>query len=193
MDQKRQVSDNRLRWVWYGVLLVVFPILIPAVCLYLRERGWISIDMTVIALLLAGYWCLVIALGARSLRTRQAVRAIQLASPLIELELESDLQARLSEVASDQKQKMAVVAFDLLDREIPRFEQEEDRSRARRDNEHLRQQAGQGAFLVAVTTEILKRLLLLSGAGENDRKLWRVHVNSTAVRIVRNALEHQPQ
>ena len=85
----------------------------------------ISIDMTVIALLLAGYWCLVIALGARSLRTRQAVRAIQLASPLIELELESDLQARLSEVASDQKQKMAVVAFDLLDREIPRFEQEE--------------------------------------------------------------------
>ena len=44
-----QVSDNRLRWVWQ-VLLVVFPILIPAVCLYLRDVDVISIDMTVIAL-----------------------------------------------------------------------------------------------------------------------------------------------
>jgi hypothetical protein len=90
-----------------------------------------------------------------------------------------------------KRQKLAVVAFDLLDEEIPRFEQDEERDRARRDNEHLRQQAGQGAFLVAVTTEILKRLLLLSGAYEEDRKLWRAQISETAARIVSDALEHR--
>jgi hypothetical protein len=143
------------------------------------------------SLLLAAYWGIVITVGARLLRSQQTSAAGRPASPLIELELENELQARLSEFASGQQKKMAVVAFDLLDREIPRFELDEDRTRARRDNEHLRQQAGQGAFLVAVTTEILRRLLLLSGVEETDRRLWRTHVNSTAARIVRDALEHQ--
>lgn len=191
MEQKRQESDNRRRWVLYGLLLVIPPILIPAICLYFRDRGWLEVDLTLMGVLLAGYWGIVIAVGARILRSHQSSAIARPASPLIELELENELQVRLAAFASGQQQKMAVVAFDLLDREIPRFELDEDRSRARRDNEHLRQQAGQGAFLVAVTTEILRRLLLLSGVEETDRRLWRTHVNSTAARIVRNALEHQ--
>ena len=192
MAEKRQEPTNRRRWMWYSILLVVPPILIPAISLYFRDRGWIQIDLTLMGLMLAAYWGIVITVGARLLRSQQTSAAGRPASPLIELELENDLQARLSAFASVQKQKMAVAAFDLLDREIPRFELDEDRTRARRDNEHLRQQAGQGAFLVAVTTEILRRLLLLSGVEENDRRLWRTHVNSTASRIVRDALEHQP-
>ena len=91
-----------------------------------------------------------------------------------------------------REQKPAVAAFELLDQEIPRFEQEDHhRRRARHDNENLRQQAGQGAFLVAVTTEILKRLLLLSGAGEEDRRVWRSRISETALRIVSNALEQR--
>jgi len=172
--EKRQVSESKSRWVWYTILLVIVPILIPAVCLYLRERGWQGIDLTVIGLLFAGYWFTVPA---------------RLASPLIELQLSADLHDRLATFAAARRQKPAVAAFDLLDHEIPRFEQEEERTRARRDNEQLRQQAGQGAFLVAVTTEILKRLLLLSGAGEADRGTWRTQVNEIAVRIVRDALE----
>ena len=187
--EKRQVSESKSRWVWYTILLVIVPILIPAVCLYLRERGWQGIDLTVIGLLFAGYWFTVIALAARSLQTRQHTMPARLASPLIELQLSADLHDRLATFAAARRQKPAVAAFDLLDHEIPRFEQEEERTRARRDNEQLRQQAGQGAFLVAVTTEILKRLLLLSGAGEADRGTWRTQVNEIAVRIVRDALE----
>lgn len=193
MEQKRQASESkgesRGRWIWYAVLLVIVPIMIPAVCLYLRERGWTGIDLTVIALLFAGYWFTVIAIAARSLQTRRPAPTARPASPLIELKLSADLQQQLANFAAARQQKLAVAAFDLLDKQIPRFEQEEERTRARRDNEHLRQQAGQGAFLVAVTTEILKRLLLLSGAGETDRRLWRARVNEIAVRIVRDALD----
>lgn len=191
MEQKRQATESKSRWIWYGLFLVIVPVLIPAVCLYLRESGWTGIDLTVIGLLFAGYWFTVILIAARTLQTRQQPAAARLASPLIELQLTTDLQQQLALFASDRQKKMAVAAFELLDREIPRFEQEEDRHRAMRDNEHLRQQAGQGTFLVAVTTEILRRLLLLSGAGEGDRGLWRSQVNETAVRIVTGALEHQ--
>jgi hypothetical protein len=115
-------------------------------------------------------------------------------------------QARLSADRSPFKRRIAREAFQIRRletpetgrcglrpprRKIPRFEQDEERDRARRDNEHLRQQAGQGAFLVAVTTEILKRLLLLSGAHEEDRKLWRSHISETAARIVSDGLEHR--
>src|SRR5262249_24531657 len=117
--------------------------------------------------------------------------AINLASPLIELPLNADVRAKLSAFANARHQKLAVAAFELLDQELPRFDQEEELERARRDNEHLRQQAGQGAFLVAVTTEILKRLLLLSGAQDEDRKVWRSHISETAVRIVNDALDHR--
>jgi len=130
-------------------------------------------------------------IAARVLRNRQALQAARLASPLIEVPLSADLRARLSRFAATRQQKLAVVAFDLLDEEIPRFELDDERDRARRDNEHLRQQAGQGAFLVAVTTEILRRLLLLSGAHEEDRKFWRAQISETAARIVSDALENR--
>ncbi len=191
MEEKRQESENRSRWVWYGILLVIVPILIPAVCLYLRESGWTGIDLTLIGLLFGGYWLTVIVIAARTLQTRQQPSSARLASPLIELQLGTELQGQLAVFASHRRQKMAVAAFELLDLEIPRFEQDEHRHRARRDNEHLRQQAGQGTFLVAVTTEILKRLLLLSGAGEADRRLWRSQVNETAARIVKGGLDHR--
>ncbi len=191
MEEKRQASEGKSRWVWYGLLLVIVPVLIPAVCIYLRDRGWAGIDLTVIGLLFAGYWFSVIAIAARTLQARQQPASAKPASPLIELQLSTDLQRQLATFASDRQKKMAVAAFELLDLEIPRFEQEDDRHRALRDNEHLRQQAGQGTFLVAVTTEILKRLLLLSGAGEADRRMWRSQVNETAVRIVKGGLENR--
>ena len=132
-----------------------------------------------------------IAIASRLIPRNAPAGTARLASPLIELRLSSDLQDRLAEFAAARQQKMAVAAFELLDHEIPRFDQDEDRTRARSDNEHLRQQAGQGTFVVAVTAEILRRLLLLSGAGEDNRRLWRAYVSETAARIVRDALDHR--
>lgn len=184
-------SSRKSRWSWYKFLLVAVPTMIPVAYFYLSGKSkWTMMDLAVVGGMFVGYWALVLVIAARVLRHRQ-VQAITLASPLIEVPLTEDIRARLTSLADGQQQKVAVVAFDLLDQEIPRFEQEDERDRARRDNEHLRQQAGQGAFLVAVTTEILKRLLLLSGAHEEDRKVWRAHISETAARIVSNALDHR--
>jgi hypothetical protein len=109
------------------------------------------------------------------------------------LTLTQELRERLSNFASSREQKVSVAVFELLDQQIPRFEQAEDRDRALLDNEHLRHQAGQGAFLVAVTNEILRRLLILSGAHEEDRQEWRSHINETAVRIVSDALDRRTE
>ena len=184
-------SNRRPRWSWYRFVLVAVPTLIPVAYFYLsgRER-WTLTDLAVVGGMFVGYWVLVLLIAARVLRHRQA-QAITLASPLIEVPLSAEFRARLATFADSRHQKLAVTAFDLLDQQIPRFEQDDERDRARRDNEHLRQQAGQGAFLVAVTTEILKRLLLLSGAHEEDRKVWRTHISETAARIVSDALDHQ--
>jgi hypothetical protein len=185
-------SQSRSRWVWYRILLALIPAFIPFAYFYLTgKEAWSLSDFAVVFGLFVAYWLIVMLVFGRALRGRQALHAARLASPLIEVPLSSDLRARLSRFAALKRQKLAVVAFDLLDEEIPRFEQDEERDRARRDNEHLRQQAGQGAFLVAVTTEILKRLLLLSGAYEEDRKLWRAQISETAARIVSDALEHR--
>jgi hypothetical protein len=183
---------GRTRWIWYRILLALIPASIPFAYFYLTGReAWSFTDFAVVFGLFVAYWLAVMLVVGRSLRGRQALQAAKLASPLIEVPLSAELRARLSRFAASRRQKLAVAAFDLLDEEIPRFEQDEERDRARRDNEHLRQQAGQGAFLVAVTTEILKRLLLLSGAHEEDRKLWRSHISETAARIVSDGLEHR--
>ncbi len=185
-------SENKPRWNWYRLLLVILPTMIPFAYLYFSERkSWTLADVAIILGMIAGYWLMVFVVAARVLRNRQALQAARLASPLIEVPLSADLRARLSRFAATRQQKLAVVAFDLLDQEIPRFELDDERDRARRDNEHLRQQAGQGAFLVAVTTEILRRLLLLSGAHEEDRKFWRAQISETAARIVSDALENR--
>jgi hypothetical protein len=185
--------EGRMRLWRYLIILVVVPALIPIICLYLRELGWTSINLMFIAAIFLGYWMGVIVVLWRVLRIRGSVRAVRLASPLIELTLNNDLRDKLSSFANARQQKISVAAFELLDQQIPRFEQEEDRDRALLDNEHLRQQAGQGAFLVAVTNEILRRLLLLSGAAEEDRQTWRMHINETAVRIVSDALDRRTE
>jgi hypothetical protein len=173
-------------------VLILIPTLMPLAYFYFAGRQNPTIrDLANIGMMVLGYWVAVFLVVARVMRNRQMLQGISLASPLIELPLNADVRARLSAFAATRQQKMAVAAFDLLDQELPRFDQEEELERARRDNEHLRQQAGQGAFLVAVTTEILKRLLLLSGAQEEDRKAWRAHISETAARIVNDALDHR--
>jgi hypothetical protein len=191
-DQSTDNSSSRKsNWSWYRFLLVAVPTVIPVAYFYLSgKEKWTMTDLAVVGGMFVGYWTLVLLIAARVLRNRHA-QAITLASPLIEVPLTEEIRNRLVRFADNRNQKLAVVAFELLDQEIPRFEQEDERDRARRDNEHLRQQAGQGAFLVAVTTEILKRLLLLSGAQEEDRKVWRTHISETAARIVSNALDHR--
>jgi len=185
-------SESRRRWSWYRILLALIPASIPFAYFYLTgKETWSPSDFAVVCGLFIAYWMIVMLVVGRMLRSRQALQAARLASPLIEVPLSADLRTRLSRFAASKRQKLAVAAFELLDQEIPRFEQDEERDRARRDNEHLRQQAGQGAFLVAVTTEILKRLLLLSGAYEEDRKFWRAQISETAARIVSDALEHR--
>lgn len=184
-------AQGKSRWNLYRFLLVAVPTLIPVAYFYLSgSEHWTIKDLAVVGGMFVGYWVLVLFIAARVLRHRNA-QAITMASPLIEVPLSAEIRERLISFADGRNQKLAVVAFELLDQEIPRFEQEDERDRAIRDNEHLRQQAGQGTFLVAVTTEILKRLLLLSGAQEDDRKVWREHISETAARIVSDALDHR--
>lgn len=190
MNEEKQ--ENRTRWNLGRIVLILIPAMMPFAYFYLSgKENWTMRDMANVGAMVLGYWIVVFFIAARVMRHRQALQGITLASPLIELPLNSDLRARLSTFAATRQQKLAVAAFDLLDQELPRFDQEDELERARRDNEHLRQQAGQGAFLVAVTTEILKRLLLLSGAHEEDRKFWRTHISETAARVVQDALDHR--
>jgi hypothetical protein len=191
MIEQNNSSESKPRWLRYAVVLFIVPVLIPLVCLLLQKSGWTGINLTLIVTIFAGYWVGVLAVAAKLFKNQSALRPVRLASPLIELQLSNELRDRLASFAARRQQKLSVAAFELLDREIPRFEQEEERDRAMRDNEHLRQQAGQGAFLVAVTTEILRRLLILSGAVEGDRKVWGDQINNTAVRIVSDALDHR--
>ena len=191
MIEQNNSSESKPRWLRYAVVLFIVPVLIPLVCLWLQKNGWTGINLTMVVAIFAGYWLGVLLVAAKLFKTQSALRPVRLASPLIELQLSSELRERLSSFAARRQQKLSVAAFELLDKEIPRFEQEEERDRALRDNEHLRQQAGQGAFLVAVTTEILRRLLILSGAVEEDRKVWSDHISNTAVRIVSDALDHR--
>jgi hypothetical protein len=185
--EKKPASNSR--WRWYRALLLAVPALIPLVYIFAsRNESWSLSNLTIVGVIIIVYCMMIFFLASRILRNKKLIRAVNLASPLIELPLNADLRAKLSAFAAAKQQQPAVAAFELLDQEIPRFEQEEERDRARRDNEHLRQQAGQGAFLVAVTTEILRRLLLISGAHEADRKVWRSHISETAARIVSDAL-----
>ncbi|MFN0087202.1 MAG: hypothetical protein ACKVX9_17575 [Blastocatellia bacterium] len=192
MNEQNKSSENKSRWRWGRVILAIVPALMPVAYFYLSGQKNLKLsDLLNVGLMFIGYWVAVFAVASRVMRSRQSLSAVNLASPLIELPLSADVRERLSAFAAARDQKPAVAAFELLAEEIPRFEQEGELERARRDNEYLRQQAGQGAFLVAVTTEILKRLLLLSGAQQEDRNVWRSQISQTAVRIVNNALDHR--
>ncbi len=173
------------------IKFVFAPILLLLICLFLQRKGWLTLNPQAMGLLFVTYWLIALAIASWMLITRRGAKLAQLSSPLIELQLSNELRARLAAFAAARHQKPTVVAFELLDRGIPRFEQDEARSQARSDNEHLVQPSGHSTMLVAVTSEILKRLFLLSGASEEDRRLWRSQINETALRIVREALEQQ--
>jgi hypothetical protein len=178
-------------WNWYLILLVFVPALIPVFYFfYLSGKDRVAYkDLAIVGIIFTLYWAILFVIATRVLRHKKANNALSMASPLIELPLSAEFRSRLSDFAAARKLKPSVLAFEILDREIPRFEQEGERDRALRDNEQL--PGNQNAFLVAVTTEILKRLLLLSGAQEEDRKVWRSHISETAARIVSNALDHR--
>ncbi|QQS45608.1 MAG: hypothetical protein IPM66_16945 [Acidobacteriota bacterium] len=192
-DKQRGGDQPSTRRRNHRVIIFFVPMLIPVLyfLFFGKNDTWTAMDLAIIGLIIAFYSAIVFLIGLRIFRHKQNMRAISLASPLIEVPLSHELRNRLSAFAALKEQKLAVAAFELLDREIPRFDLDEERDRARRDNEHLRQQAGQGAFIVAVTTEILRRLLLLSGAREEDRKFWRSQISQTAARIVSDALDHR--
>ncbi|MGH9940456.1 MAG: hypothetical protein ACREAM_29790, partial [Blastocatellia bacterium] len=117
-------SQSRPRWIWYRILLALIPAFIPFAYLYLTgKETWTPSDFAVVFGLFIAYWLTVMLIAGRVLRGRQALQAAKLASPLIEVPLSADLRARLSRFAAAKRQKLAVAAFELLDQEIPRFEQ----------------------------------------------------------------------
>ena len=56
MEEQNGSPDGRMRVLRYVVILVVLPAMIPIICLFLREVGWTSINLTIIASIFAGYW-----------------------------------------------------------------------------------------------------------------------------------------
>lgn len=124
-SENQSTDENpprKSRWNWYRMLLVAVPTAIPVVYFYLSGKDhWTIKDMALVGGMFVGYWVMVLFVAARVMRHRHA-QAITMASPLIELPLTDEIRERLSSFADNQHQKLAVVAFDLLDREIPRFE-----------------------------------------------------------------------
>src|SRR5262249_48344250 len=138
-NQPGKSSESRRRWSWYRFLLALIPASIPFAYFYLTgKETWSPADFAVVCGLFVAYWLIVMLIVGRMLRSRQALQAARLASPLIEVPLSADLRTRLSRFAASNRQKLAVAAFELLDQEIPRFEQDEERDRARRATAHLR-------------------------------------------------------
>ncbi len=191
MNEKKKASEESPLGRSYLIKFVFAPIVLLLICLFLQRKGWITLNPQAMGLLFVTYWLVALAIAGWMWIGRRGAKLAKLSSPLIELQLSNDLRARLAAFAAARHQKPTVVAFELLDCRIPRFEQDEARSQARRDNEHLVQPSGRSTMLVAVTSEILKRLFLLSGASEEDRRLWRSQINETALRILREALEQQ--
>lgn len=143
------------------------------------------------------YWIVALAVAGWLIRVRFRARIAKLGSPLVDLQLTGELRARLADFAAARRQSLAVAAFDLLDRELPRPERDKDAAeleRVRTENAQLDQlqnpSESQSALSVAVTVGILRRLLMLNGADEDNRHLWRTFASETAQRIICDALEH---
>ena len=190
MANKNRLLEMISPWRGYLIKFTLIPLILLCVLFYLQYEGVITLDPMVFGLLMAGYWLVALTAAARHISRQRNQSASKLDSPLIELHLTSDLRARLAAFAKEQQQKPTVAAFELLDREIPRFDEDDARNQARKDNERLLQPIEHSSMIIAVTTEIMKRLFLLSGANDEDRRLWRSRVSETALRIVRDALEH---
>jgi hypothetical protein len=199
-EQHDNQSDTEPRWRWYIITAILLPLLIPAVGLYLRKHGWSSLKIQHIAAAFMLYWLIALIVGGLVIRRRFKIRIAQLGSPLIELLLTQEAQARLADFATKQRQPLAVVAFDLLERELPRSARDresDDLERVRSENEKLSQlyesssaEGEKSSLAIAVTTGILRRLLIINGADEENRHLWRKFASDTASHIVSHALEH---
>lgn len=194
-------STGEPRWRWYIITAILLPLLIPAIGLYLRKHGWSSLKIQHIAAAFMLYWVIALIVAGFVVRQRFKIKIARLGSPLVELLLTTEAQEKLSAFAERRRQSLAVVAFDLLDRELPRSERDreaEDLERVRQENEKLGEvyqlsssaTASESGLSIAVTVGILRRLLILNGADEENRHLWRKFASDTATRIVNNALEH---
>ncbi|MFN0124019.1 MAG: hypothetical protein ACKV2V_26245 [Blastocatellia bacterium] len=192
-DKQKPVEP---RWRWYVLAVAVTPMVIPAVGFYLRARGRTDITLQMIAGAFMLYWVTALLIAGLLIRKRLKIRIARLGSPLVDLRLTAELRARLSAFASARRQSLAVAAFDLLDRELPRSGRDKDAEeieRVRRENAQLgdlqSQVEARDELSVAVTVGILRRLLLLNGADEENRHLWRTFASETAVRIIGDALD----
>ncbi|HZS07106.1 MAG TPA: hypothetical protein VFD58_19880 [Blastocatellia bacterium] len=196
-EQKRKQGEGEPRWRWYLITVVLLPMLIPALGLYLRRRGLTEISLQSIVGAFMLYWVVAIVVAGWIIRARFKARMAKLGSPLVDLQLTLEVRERLAALAEARRQSLAVAAFDLLDKELPRPERDKDAEeleRVRHENAQLNQlespSESQGALSVAVTVGILRRLLMLNGADEDNRHLWRTFASETALRIISDALDH---
>ncbi len=196
-EPKKKPGEGEPRWRWYLVAVVLLPMLIPVVGAYLRRRGMTGITMQSMAGAFMLYWVVALAVTGWLIRARFKARIARLGSPLVDLQLTGELRAKLAAFAAARRQSLAVAAFDLLDRELPRPDRDKDLAeleRVRTENAQLDElqnpAESQNTLSVAVTVGILRRLLMLNAADEANRHLWRTFASETAQRIISDALEH---
>lgn len=196
-EPRKRSNGVEPRWRWFVVMVLLLPWAIPIGGIWMRQNGWPWISAQLIAVLFMCYWLLALAVSALIIRSRIRSRLAQAGSPLVDLQLTGELRDKLAAFAAARQQPLAVTAFDLLDRELPRPERDKDADeleRVRRENAQLDQiqteADSQEGLSVAVTVGILRRLLMLNGADEDNRHLWRTFASETAARIIGDALDH---
>jgi hypothetical protein len=194
-EQNKRKNEIEPRWRWFVVMVLLLPWLIPIGGVWMRQNGWSWISAQMIAVLFMCYWIVALVVSALVIRSRIRARIARLGSPLVDLPLTTELRDKLAAFAAARRQSLAVTAFDLLDRELPRPERDKDADeleRVRRENAQLDQLQTdtQSGLSIAVTVGILRRLLMLNGADEDNRHLWRTFASDTAARIIGDALDH---
>ncbi|HWQ33512.1 MAG TPA: hypothetical protein VNQ79_11715 [Blastocatellia bacterium] len=194
-EQNKRKNEIEPRWRWFVVMVLLLPWLIPIGGVWMRQNGWPWISAQMIAVLFMCYWVVALVVSAFVIRSRIRARMARLGSPLVDLPLTTELRDKLAAFAAARRQSLAVTAFDLLDRELPRPERDKDADeleRVRRENAQLDQiqTDSQSGLSIAVTVGILRRLLMLNGADEDNRHLWRSFASDTAARIIGDALDH---
>lgn len=194
-EQNKRKNEIEPRWRWFVVMVLLLPWLIPIGGVWMRQNGWPWISAQMIAVLFMCYWVVALVVSAFVIRSRIRARMARLGSPLVDLPLTTELRDKLAAFAAARRQSLAVTAFDLLDHELPRPERDKDADeleRVRRENAQLDQiqTDSQSGLSIAVTVGILRRLLMLNGADEDNRHLWRTFASDTAARIISDALDH---
>jgi hypothetical protein len=126
--------------------------------------------------------------AARVARLRGGLGSRRSASPIIELHLNSELRARLANFAAARQQQLTVAAFELLDKEIPRFEEEEERRRAVTTMSIFQ---WPGSSACGSHHSHPEAVAASQWRHRRERDAWRSRISETALRIVREALDHQ--